>query len=465
MIDTDAVTALRAERLDWRFKGLPAQAFGSTLGEVADAGLDLFADGFVGPLVVIDEPALEHNLTVMADWCASAGLALAPHGKTTMAPQLFARQFEHGAWGLTTANISQLRVYRAFGVSRVLMANELVDPAGLRWLAAELDADPSFEFTCWVDSVEGVARMTEVLTREVAPVSGLRRHVDRVPSSIDMTQGKTPDQSDLGRRGTRRERTVDVILELGGPHGRTGVRTLETALDVAEAVRRSPVLRLVGAGGYEGALASGTEDDQLARIDTYMGRLRELIVKLAGDGHFDGVEQVIATAGGSAYFDQVAEGLTTPWPDGLPVLGVLRSGSYLIHDDGLYRRVSPFSRKHRLPGGEPFQPAMHAWAQVTSHPEPGLALLTMGRRDVAFDQDLPEPQLRRDADGALTPLTASKVTALNDQHAFLALEGDSVQVGDWLRFGLSHPCTVFDKWPLLALVNGDRVVDLIRTFF
>jgi D-serine deaminase-like pyridoxal phosphate-dependent protein len=424
VIDTDAVAALRTERLDWRFKGLPAGAFGSTLGEVADAGLNLFEDGFVGPLVVIDKPALEHNLRVMADWCSSAGLALAPHGKTTMAPQLFARQFEHGAWGLTTANISQLRVYRAFGVSRVLMANQLVDRAGLRWLAAELDADPSFEFTCWVDSVEGVARMTEVLGRP-----------------------------------------VDVILELGGPRGRTGVRTLETAIEVAEAVRKSPVLRLVGAGGYEGALANGTEDDQLAKIDTYLGRLRELIIKLAGDGHFDGVEQVIATAGGSAYFDQVAEWLTTPWPDGLPVLGVLRSGSYLIHDDGLYRRVSPFSRKHRLAGGEPFQPAMHAWAQVTSHPEPGLALLTMGRRDVAFDQDLPEPQLRRDADGVVTPLTSSKVTALNDQHAFLALDGDEVRVGDWLRFGLSHPCTVFDKWPLLALVNGDRVVDLIRTFF
>jgi D-serine deaminase-like pyridoxal phosphate-dependent protein len=424
VINSDAVAALRAEKIDWRFKGMPAWAYGSSVGELAASGLDLFDGGFVGPLVVLDEPALAHNIGVMADWCASVGLALAPHGKTTMAPQLFQRQFAAGAWGLTTANISQLRVYRAFGVSRILMANQLVDPFALRWLSNELGTDPTFEFTCWVDSVDGVARMTEVL-----------------------------------------EHPVDVILELGGPDGRTGVRSLEHAVEIAEAVRKSPVLRLVGAGGYEGALAHGTEDEELAKIDTYMSRLRELITRLAADGHFDGVPQVIATAGGSAYFDQVAEGLTQPWPDGLPVLGVLRSGSYLIHDDGLYRRMSPFSRKHRLPGGEPFQPAMHAWSQVTSHPEPGLALLTMGRRDVSYDQELPEPQQVRHLDGSTEDLRGASISALNDQHAYLRLDSQQVDVGEWVRSGLSHPCTVFDKWPLLPVVHGTRVVDLVRTFF
>ena len=109
----------------------------------------------------------------MADLCARHGFAHAPHGKTTMAPQLYARQFEHGAWGQTAANASQLRVYRAFGVSRVILANELVDPAALRWLAGELDRDPDFEFCCWADSVRGVALMTEALRR--GPVAAGRR--------------------------------------------------------------------------------------------------------------------------------------------------------------------------------------------------------------------------------------------------------------------------------------------------
>jgi D-serine deaminase-like pyridoxal phosphate-dependent protein len=425
VIDRDAVAALRTERIDWRFKGMPSEVFGSTVGEVADAKLNLFEAGFVGPLVVLDAPALEHNLGVMADWCADNGLALAPHGKTTMAPQLFARQLDRGAWGITAANISQLRVYRAFGVSRIVFANQLVDPAGLRWLAAELDRDPGFEFMCWVDSVAGVQRMTEVLNRP-----------------------------------------VDVLVELGGVGGRTGARGLEAAIEVAEAVRASPVLRLIGVSGYEAAVTSGTDEAGLSKVDEYLKVLRALVVRLATDGHFDDGAQVIVTGGGSSYFDQVAEAFTQGWPSGLNVLGVLRSGAYLTHDDGLYRETSPFGRKHRLPGGEPFQSAMHAWAQVTSYPEPGLALLTMGRRDVSFDQHLPEPQAHRRADGSVVPLRLSTTRSLADQHAFLGLgESEDVEVGDWIKFGLSHPCTVFDKWQLLPVVDGEQVVDLVRTFF
>jgi D-serine deaminase-like pyridoxal phosphate-dependent protein len=43
---------------------------------------------------------------------------------------------------------------------------------------------------------------------------------------------------------------------------------------------------------------------------------------------------------------------------------------------------------------------------------------------------------------------------------------DRVAVGSRLEFGISHPCTVFDKWQLIPVLDDDgRVVDLIRTFF
>ncbi|WP_199438795.1 amino acid deaminase [Umezawaea beigongshangensis] len=427
VIDRDAVAAIRAERIDWRFKALPAGTFGSTLGEVADAGLDLFGDDFAGPLVVLDAEALEHNLTTMAAWCARRGVALAPHGKTTMAPQLFARQLDLGAWGITAANTSQVRVYRAFGVRRVLLANQLVDPAGLRWLAAELDRDPGFEFSCWVDSTASVARMTEVLG-QLSPT-----------------------------------RPVDVHVELGAPGGRTGARDAATALAVADAVLASPVLRLTGVAGYEGALAHDASPQARAAVDGYLESLRALVRELAGRGAFDGVEQVVVTAGGSAYFDQVATALTTPWPDGLPVLPLLRSGAYVTHDDGFYRGISPFGRTD---GEQPFRSALRAWAQVTSHPQEDLALLTIGKRDASFDEGLPEPQLLRTRHGVVSPLRDARISALNDQHAFLSLPpGGGVEVGDWIGLGLSHPCTVFDKWQLLPVVSGTRVVDLVRTYF
>ncbi|WP_263252195.1 amino acid deaminase [Saccharopolyspora rosea] len=430
-IDDAAVRALHDEVIDWRFKGMPAEAFGRTVGEFLAGRPRLSDAGFVGPLLVLDRPAMEHNLRTMADWCSRHGIRLAPHGKTTMAPRLFQHQLAHGAWGITAATASQLRVYRAFGVRRILLANQLVDPAGLAWLAGELDRDPDFEFCCLVDSVRGAHLMAEALARAGA------------------------------------SRQVDVLVELGAAGGRTGVRDLAGAREVADAVATSPMLRLVGVAGYEGAVVHDVTEHDLSTVDSYLSGTRELVVDLARAGYFAGLDQVIVTSGGSAYFDQVAEALAGPWPGDLPVVPVLRSGAYVVHDDGFYRVRSPFGRQHRLAGDEPpFRPAMRLWAQVISRPEPGLALVTMGRRDASFDQDLPEPQVVRGSDGAVRELHSCRVTELADQHAFLAVPDSEVpRIGDWVGFGLSHPCTVFDKWPLIPVVDGDTVVDLVRTFF
>ena len=430
-IDRSAVAAISAERIDWRFKGLPQSLAGVPIGAAAARRLNLFRDGFFGPLLVLDGPAIEHNLTTMAAWCAQHGFALAPHGKTTMAPQLFARQLAHGAWGITAANASQLRVYRTFGVSRVLLANQLVDPAGLRWLAGELDADPGFECACWVDSVGGVSLMDEAL------------------------------------RAAQPTRPVDVLIELGAAGARSGVRDVATAVAVAQAVAASPVLRLVGVSGYEAAVAHGTLAENLSTVDGYLVGMRDLVVELAEQGFFAGVdagENVIVTAGGSAYFDLVTERLGGPWPAGLPVLSVLRSGAYITHDHGLYDRTSPLGAEPRI-AAPPLRSALRAWAQVTSRPGPDLALLTAGKRDVPYDIDLPMPVAIRTADG-VKPLSGGQITALNDQHAFLSGAVD-VEVGDWIGLDLSHPCTTFEKWQLIPVVDadGETVIDLIRTYF
>jgi D-serine deaminase-like pyridoxal phosphate-dependent protein len=424
-IDLDAVAGLRAEIVDWRFKSIPARD--RTVAEMLRERLGLFTDEFIGPMLVIDADALRHNLETMAAWCARRGMALAPHGKTTMAPQLFVRQLELGAWAMTAANISQTRVYRAFGVRRIVLANELLDPAGLSWIADQLDADPDFEFNCWVDSVRGVELM------------------------------------DAALRERRPSRPVDVLIEVGGQDARAGVREQTEALRIADAVRRSDSLRLIGVGGYEGAIGHGTSAESIASVEAFLRRMRGLTIELAEQGFFAGLDRVIVTAGGSAYFDTVADVLGEAWPAGLPVLPLLRSGAYITHDDGYYRSVSPL----REDGADAFHPALHIWAQVTSLPQPDLAILTMGKRDASFDEGLPEPQLLRDADGKVAELIGHVTRKLNDQHCFLTLpEGSPIQVGDWVRFGLSHPCTVFDKWPLIPVVDTeDTVVDLIRTFF
>ncbi|MTD57380.1 amino acid deaminase [Amycolatopsis pithecellobii] len=415
-VDPAALAALRREVLDWRCKAIPSSLWGVSLADAAKQRLSLFDGGFLAPVVTIDAESLEHNLVTMAAWCAEHGVRLAPHGKTTMAPQLFARQIEHGAWGFTAANASQLRIFRAFGISRVMLANQLVDPAALRWLTAELERDPGFEFSCWADSVRSVELMTETL------------------------------------RGAAKQ--VDILVELGGDGGRTGARDEATALAIAEAVRASPALRLVGVSGYEGAFGHDRSAHSEQAVGDYLRRLRALTITLAEHGFFTG--QIIVTAGGSAYFDQVAAELTG-WPDGFDVLTVLRSGAYVTHDDGFYRGISPL--RHRL------RPALRAWAQVTSKPASDLALLTIGKRDASFDEGLPEPHLFR-RDGITRRLDGHTVTAMNDQHSFLELpSGSPLEVGDWVGLGLSHPCTVFDKWQLIPVVDGDTVVDFVHTYF
>ena len=423
LLNTAAVAALADERLDWRFKGLPAAWTGQTAAQISAAAPDLFDAGPLGPVCVLSAEALSHNLATMAGWCAHHGVELAPHGKTHMSPQLLACQFDAGACAVTAATISQVRTYRAFGVREVVLANELVDAAGLAWLAAELDGDPDFRLICWVDSVRGVALMTEALH-----AAGARR-------------------------------PLDVCVELGAAGTRTGCRDNSAADAVAAAAVASPRLRLVGVAAYEAALGHDVSADGVERVRDYLTWVRAVAVRLAS---LCEAADVIVTAGGSTHFDLVAQTLAGGWRT------ILRSGAYLTNDDGLYLRTSPLTRPGAEPGG--FVAAMHVWAQVCSRPEPGLALLTMGRRDVSFDQDMPVPQrLRRGSGWVDDALVGCEVVKLNDQHAFLRLSPaaeEAVEVGSWIAFGVSHPCTVFDKWQLIPVLDErGRVTDLVRTFF
>ncbi|HWG23898.1 alanine racemase [Actinospica sp.] len=425
-IDHEAVAALADEPLDWRFKAIPVSAWGKTAGgflaerpRLADLGT---------PLLTLDAPALEANLAAMAAYCAEAGVELAPHGKTTMAPELWSRQLAAGARGITVANVPQVRVARAFGVRRIYLANALVDADALRWISAELDADPSFEFSCWVDSKRGAETIYNVL-----------RH----------REAYWP---------------MNVFIELGAPGRRTGVRTVDEAVEIAQAIATLPMLRLVGVAGYEGVLGHDASPGSLEAVRGYLHRLAELHSRLLASGLYSSdVDTVWLTAGGSAFFDQVVDVLGPLAGPGVKVL--LRSGAYLIHDDGFYAGISPFSRGI----GKPLTSAMHGWARVLSRPESGLALLDGGKRDFPFDEGLPTPQrLHR----------AASVTAIADQHTFLKfdpLEFDphgepEPAVGDVVRFGLSHPCTAFDKWSMIPVVDDasaadPRVVGLVRTYF
>ncbi|MFB7538699.1 amino acid deaminase [Streptomyces zaomyceticus] len=419
---------LANERVDHRFKALPPDAEGLTVGELSAQRRNLFTGGFTTPVLALSAESVEHNLRLLETYAERHGLAFAPHGKTSMAPQLFDRQLEHGAWGITAAVPHQARVYRAHGIARIFLANELVDPVALRWLAAELDADPGFRFVCYVDSVRGVELMDEAL------------------------------------RAAGASRRVDVVVELGAGEGaRTGVRTEAGCAAVADAVAGTATLRLVGVAGYEGEVPQADSE----RVRAWLHRLTALAVDWDKAGRFAeaGTDEIIVSAGGSAWFDTVAEVFAELPVFSLPVLKLLRSGAYVSHDSGHYRKLTPFNR---VPEEGALEPAFRLWSQVVSRPTPEQAFTNAGKRDAAHDLHLPEAQVVRDGrTGEIRAAEGVTVTGLSDQHAWVRTEeGADLEVGDWIGMGLSHPCTSFDKWQLIPLVEADgTVVDYIRTFF
>ncbi|WP_406409616.1 alanine racemase [Streptomyces halstedii] len=425
----DAVAALADERVDHRFKGLPPDAEGLTVGALAAERRNLFTGGFTTPVLALSAESVEANLALLEAYTERHGLAFAPHGKTSMSPELFARQLEHGAWGITAAVPHQVRVYRAYGIRRIFLANEVVDPVALRWLAAELDADPDFTFVCYVDSARGVELMDEAL------------------------------------RATGATRPVDVVVELGAGQGaRTGARTEADCAAVADAVAAVPTLRLVGVAGYEGEVPDASPE----RVREWLGRLVALAAAFDAAGRFGALaadEEIVLSAGGSAWFDTVAEVFADVPELSRPVCKLLRSGAYVSHDDGHYRHLTPFNR---VPDEGALRPAFRLWAQVVSRPSPDQAFVNAGKRDAAHDLDLPEAQVIRSArDGSVRPATGVTVTGLSDQHGWLRTDaGTGLEVGDWIGMGLSHPCTSFDKWQLIPLAEADgTVTGYLRTFF
>ncbi|MFD7915769.1 amino acid deaminase [Streptomyces sp. NPDC059752] len=427
--DSDPVKDLADEPVDHRFKGLPpdAQAHGLTVGRLAAERRDLYTGGFTTPVLTLDADALEHNLAALGTYAARHDLAFAPHGKTPMAPQLFRRQLEHGAWGITVAMPHQARVCRAFGIRTIFLANELVDAAALRWVADELAADPDFRFVCYVDSVRGVELMDAAL------------------------QGHSA--------------TLDVVLELGaGAEGRTGLRTDDECQAVAQAVAASPALRLAGVAGYEATMPGADADS----VRAWLRRLTALAADLDKQGLFTGtgLDEVIVSAGGSEWFDAVADVFAGIPELSLPVLPLLRSGAYVSHDHGWYSGLTPFNR---VPEEGGLLPAFRLWTQVVSRPTPGQAFVNAGKRDIAYDLGLPEVLAVRSArDGVERAATGLRVTKLSDQHAWVETDADAtpLEVGDWVSLGMAHPCTIFEKWPLIPVVQADgAVTDYVRTFF
>ncbi len=399
-------------------KAIPAELIGKTPDALI--GRNIFDGSFLSPIVVARAAAIEHNLATMMEFCRINGAEIAPHGKTTMSPELIRRQIAHGAWGVTVANAVQARMVFDHGVRRVILANQLVNKSAVVWA---FDASlRGLDLYCFVDSTEGLALLA----------------------------GDRPQHPGQ----------VSVLLEIGLADGRSGVRAMDEALALAEQAASPGSVRLAGVAGYEGVFVSADDPCDRSGTQHYLEVLATAFDRIAELGLFNQDAVPVLTAGGSACFDDVVN-ILKPVTEKHGAELVLRSGCYITHDNGLYDKISPLRNHPDLP---PLQPALEAVAQVTSRPEPTLVLLDLGKRDVSFDEGLPVPLWRHDGPHRRSVPTTWRTTKLMDQHLFLAIEAhDEVAVGDFIAFGISHPCTTFDKWEFIPEIDDDGTIVAVLT--
>jgi D-serine dehydratase len=419
-----------ADTLGPWLKGFPPLHAPVALADVGRQGWGL--GELPTPLAVVRQAALAHNIRWMQDFASARGVQMAPHGKTTMSPQLFKRQLDAGAWGLTFANVHQLRLGLAAGAKRALIANQLVNRDDLALLLDLRRRHAGLEIAFFVDS-------QAQLDLIAAHWAGLGAGEDK----------------------------LDVLIELGT--SRCGVRDHGSALALARALKTHPALRLRGVGFYEGLQVLGETAPDVALMQQWQARVEALLGDIEAEGLID-VQPLWLSGGGSALFDLVAPVLKER-PGPTRRIGLLRSGCYVCHDHLQYGRyMAAMDGRLGTPLGEPsLQPALEVWTQVLSCPEPGLALLNAGRRDVSFDQGWPLPVWHQQSGQRVKAPTGWQVSGLNDQHAYLRwdpTECDGPAVGERVALGPSHPCTTFDKWAWMAVVDeDDRVVDAITTQF
>lgn len=390
-------------------------------------GWNLLREEVSLPAAVLYKSRVENNLYWMQRFAQKRRVSLAPHGKTTMAPALFARQIAAGAWGMTLATATQTAVAHNFGVRRVVMANQLVGKRNME-IISDLLGRGLLDFYCLVDSIENVRALANFFSV--------------------------------------RNQSLQVLIEVGVEGGRCGTRTPQDIEALVTEIAQQPSIKLSGIETYEGVIHG---DNQVERIRAHIESVKNLCLDLLAREAFD-TRKVVLTGAGSAWYDIVADVFGAELNDA--IIPVIRPGCYIVHDQGLCKHnqenlMARCSHDTEIEGD--LQSSMEIWAYVQSIPEPGHAIIGLGKRDVAFDAGLPMPELHY-RPGSDAPIAAPKhwqVVSMMDQHAAMTFSpDDNLRVGDIIAFGTSHPCLTFDKWQQMCVIDDTyNVVDLVRTFF
>ena len=395
-----------------------------------DDGWNLLAEEVSFPVAVVNEQSLIKNAQWMQSFSENAQVQLAPHGKTSMAPELFKLQLEQGCWGISLATVPQ--VFNAYerGVKRIILANQLIGQYHFKVIADLLEKG-DFSFYCFVDSVENAQQLDNYFSQ----------------------------------RGV----SLNILIELGVEGGRCGWRDFDDMSALVNVITQSQHLKLCGLSFYEGVIHGEYAQEKICQFIDNVKKLANELVALNAFASND----VILTGAGSAWYDVVAKQLMVDANNNpINYQVIIRPGCYLIHDTGIYQQAQTnVLERSQLAcdvAGELIS-SLELWAYVHSIPEPGLAIIGLGKRDVAFDAGLPTPEYVY-RPGEKSPSKVNEpwqVTHIMDQHCMMKINEDSLlKSGDLVIFSSSHPCLTIDKWRQLGVIDEHFVINkTIATFF
>ena len=398
--------------IEGKFKGFPIDSYGKTLEQFLATKPNLFTANFQFPIMVLKESAVKNNIAQMMSFCNSVNAELAPHVKTTMSPQLAQMQVAAGATALTVANFWQGSIFLKHGFKNLIIANEVLDPTAIAEIA-KINKQKQAEIIFYVDSI----------------------------LALEIIQKFTPLEGEQ-----------NLFIEIGAENGRGGVRELSLVEQLAQRIKTDQRLNLIGVTGFEGAVPDAARG---RRGERKISKFCQKIVAAAELAYpYKSDQPFVISAGGSAYFDIVARELNKFEK---PRRLLLRSGGYITHDHKYYEEIYPFASTDRS-----FQPAIEVWGQVISKPERDFGVLNLGKRDIGNDLHNPIPI--KSYDGQVKSFSAV-IEKLNDQHGYLRGKQE-FSLAQLIGLGISHPCTTFDKWGLIPLVNDDYdLIDCTQTFF
>lgn len=400
-------------------KGLPVR-------EKKEQQYDLRKGEVSLPCATLLSDAIEHNIEWMQNFADQCNVLLAPHGKTSLTPEIIKMQVDAGAWGISVANIQQAFIAKNAGAKNILIANQLVGEANFE-LAAKLMEDVEL-YVC-IDSIPNVRALNSFFKRQVKP--------------------------------------INVLLEIGVSGGRCGLRSIEDVMSICAEVQSCNGLSMQGIEFYEGVIHGDNEEESIRQFINYNC---ELFTNLCEKLVFD-TDTPIITGAGSAWYDLVIESFQKIDTKSRKII---RPGCYVSHDKGIYE-VAQNKVLDRIVNSDSFEQevntdlksAIEVWAYAQSRPESNLVIVNLGKRDVAFDTDLPSLE-RVYRNGQLLNIDMSLVstTDIMDQHMFLKVTEDcQIEVGDTLVFSTSHPCITFDKWRYIAICKDDIVTHWVKPAF